>query len=104
MRKMYLVLLLVISLSMKAFPVGPEYIGIPSDKYMHTVTNAFITHWVETEWGWEWWQSLIAVNVLGVLKESLDKSTGGHYDYGDIMANNVGWLIPHLKLEFRFDL
>ena len=83
---------------------GPEFIGIKSDKYMHAASCYGLTHWLESKDGLRlnWWQSFLAINSLGAVKEFSDTKTGGAYDQYDIMANNVGWLLKHIQIRFNF--
>ena len=63
----------------------------PTDKQLHYLFS-YMGNDVMHGLGFNWWQSLIATEVLGRVKEQIDVNCGGKFDNTDLRANRAGWL------------
>lgn len=103
--KCILILLLFISsMSSSCFAINPLNVFTDKeDKQIHALMSYVCTDIMQSEWEWEWWQSYLAIEAIGIAKEYIDTLTGGKWDYTDQRANRLGWLtynIIHLEIKF----
>ena len=97
MKKFLLILLLSFS-----FAINP-LATIPTDKVLHGGVCYIATDALETQLEFNWYESLLTILAIGLIKEQVDVNSGGQWDNNDIVANFAGYglyRLIHFKLEF----
>jgi len=94
MHKLLITLLITISsISSTCYSANPLNVFTDKeDKQIHALTSYVLVDIMQSEYKWEWWQSYLAIEAIGIMKEYADTQTGGVWDTSDQRANRVGWL------------
>lgn len=91
--KRLLVMLLVL-ISTNAFAFNPLS-NFSEDERLHGLVSFGLTEITKHHFNFEWWQSLLFIGGVGLIKETLDNQ----YDPKDINANFGGCFLS-LSLDF----
>ena len=97
MRKLLIILLLSVS-----FAINPLS-KIPTDKVLHGGVCYIATDALETQLELNWYESLLTILAIGLIKEQIDVMVGGQWDNKDIGANFAGYgLYRLIHWEVKF--
>lgn len=78
---------------LKNFAIASIQAVLPYDKALHLLFFGALPASILFRTGLDFWQTAVAVLVLGVLKEMIDKWLGSQFDWKDVLAAMVGFLI-----------
>lgn len=86
---------LMLATNCLAIDIGSQ---IDLDKRMHAMLGYIGADVLEDKVGLSSTDSFVLVLWLGVVKEAIDVEHGGRFDWGDVLANNLGWGVYRLEL------
>jgi len=92
-------LILLLSFSFAINPLAK----IPTDKALHGGVCYIATDALETQLELNWYESLLTILAIGLIKEQIDVNSGGQWDNKDIVANFAGYgLYRLIHWEYKF--
>lgn len=78
---------------LKNFAIASIQAVLPYDKALHLIFFGLLPAAILIRFGLGFWQTGVAVLVLGLLKEVIDSWLGSRFDWKDVLAAMVGFLI-----------
>jgi hypothetical protein len=110
MKKFFIGLVMVFALSSIAVcdnvPIGPFVLLGIEHKAAQSMAGYAITDWLEVNANMNWYESALALGVVGIAKEGIDvlfKKDFSWDDIGNLYLGYVGYRVVVFKFEFDWN-